>query len=275
MWLPAEVTSDEGCSAATHLCLEFWRGSVSLGIYMLPLADIRQALAGQVREAWTCGIVYKCINLTPFLHCTTNLSGMYDRLVGFQGVKKPKVRRSGLFRRKLQPEPKSQLPQRTKLHLHALVRKCCKDILLACPCLSRCKLSRQWASCTCRAPETCRILMASRPCPGNFKRITGPGTCLCVMLGQTSPLLWRSGGTAAGTTLLCSTNKACLWAIMHQVVWRMHARRHRSLWFFCLTEFFGRESPQQELRWILANCSDGGRTTLVAVFLGVTVRTCF
>lgn len=115
MWLPAEVTSDEGCSAATHLCLEFWRGSVSLGIYMLPLADIRQALAGQVREAWTCGIVYKCINLTPFLHCTTNLSGMYDRLVGFQGVKKPKVRRSGLFRRKLQPEPKSQLPQRTKL----------------------------------------------------------------------------------------------------------------------------------------------------------------
>ena len=48
MRLPKELASEEGCSRATDLCLEFWRGWVFLGTYKLPLAKIRQALAGEV-----------------------------------------------------------------------------------------------------------------------------------------------------------------------------------------------------------------------------------
>ena len=37
--------------------------------------------------------------------------------------------------------------------------------------------------------------------------------------------------------------------------------------------FFSREDPQRELRWVLDNCLDG-RTTLVPVYLGITVEQC-
>ena len=49
MRLPAELDLVQ-CRQATDLCLEFWRGWVYLGTYKLPLAKIRQAVAGQVRE---------------------------------------------------------------------------------------------------------------------------------------------------------------------------------------------------------------------------------
>ena len=39
-------------------------------------------------------------------------------------------------------------------------------------------------------------------------------------------------------------------------------------------EFFCREDPQKELGWILGNWADGVRTTLMPVFLGVTVEKC-
>ena len=39
-------------------------------------------------------------------------------------------------------------------------------------------------------------------------------------------------------------------------------------------DFFIREDPRQELQWILEN-SKGGRTTVVPVFLGVTVKKCW
>ena len=38
-------------------------------------------------------------------------------------------------------------------------------------------------------------------------------------------------------------------------------------------EFFEREAPQQELRWILKN-SQGCRTVMMPIFLGVTVERC-
>ena len=67
MRLPAEVSSGAGCSRATHLCLEFWRGAVFLGTYKLRLAQIRKALAGQVQDlnnyAFACAcVIQDCLS---------------------------------------------------------------------------------------------------------------------------------------------------------------------------------------------------------------------
>ena len=59
--LPAEVGSDEDCNGAVDLCLEFWRGVEFLGTYKLPLAKIRQALAGQVQD--TLQLKYSCVQV--------------------------------------------------------------------------------------------------------------------------------------------------------------------------------------------------------------------
>ena len=47
MRIPAGVLETEGRCAAEYLCLDFWRGSVFLGTYKLPVAAINEAYASQ------------------------------------------------------------------------------------------------------------------------------------------------------------------------------------------------------------------------------------
>lgn len=47
--LPIDAISRDS-SCQVDLCLEMWRESAFLGTYKLPLANIRQALADQVRR---------------------------------------------------------------------------------------------------------------------------------------------------------------------------------------------------------------------------------
>ena len=54
MRVPPEVLTDHGSCSATHLVLKFWRSTLCVGVYKLPLEKVRLAAAPQVtvRLSW-------------------------------------------------------------------------------------------------------------------------------------------------------------------------------------------------------------------------------
>lgn len=106
MRLPSEVTSDEGCSGAIDLCLEFWRGWIFLGTYKLPLAKIRQALTGQVHvHVFWLFVTVKCYLEQMQLNFTL-LTLTFCNQVGLKGALSKQVE---LYYRA--PQARSVLPQ--------------------------------------------------------------------------------------------------------------------------------------------------------------------